>query len=956
METYQQHSIFNSLIVIVSENQTLAKILKEQCGLYGFNNVILQPDWPTMIASVEDILPDLIVSDHLPEINSAQSCQMLKIHTGGEALPAILYGMKYSEAIHYVPEGVEVVASLYGREEEQRLLELIHEELRKNTLEVEQFPGRMVQEHFNILVATAEQELGSLIQFALKQEGYFVSLVSEGHEAMRYVDGISPHLVLLEADLPGFSGASLLSWIKESLPDTHVVMMGADVGEQQINRFLAAGAARYLAKPFNIEHLLKLCHHILSQSDQVGVHERLLQRLEEKEQQIQELLLLKESEETLRTLVTASGDIIFRITPQGVINFATPAVEEQLGYTPEDIEQEHINVSKFVHSNDLIRVMAGIRQVIRGSSIQGLECRLMHQDRVRFRWYSINCYPMYNSQKAFVGVGGIARDIGSIKRYEEEIQQQNARLAALNAIAGIVSHSLNPDETLSGVIDKVLDIMRCEAGAIFLIDRETNEATLKSCRMIPEMRIGFESALQEACLACTDIKEQVLKTHEPVVIGNLAHHPHLSETGLVSFGWQGLISLPLISMDIVYGLLVLFVEGVRQFSHDDLQFLASIGQQVGISLENMTLYQKELKARERWEDLNRLKDDFVAIVSHDLRSPLTAILGATEILLNDDYIDVPLTPDQRELVENIQVMGEQQLHLVNDLLDLAKIESGKIELTPTVTDVEQVALQCLQTLQVLADNKNIRLEFLIEPELPKIRIDVPKVTQVINNLLSNAIKFTEPGGTVTLHIERDGELNVLKVAVSDTGEGIPPEELLLLFNKFQQIKSTGTRGERGTGLGLAICKNLIELHHGTIWVDSRLGAGTTFTFTLPITEHVILIIDDSIFVAKSLEAILMEHIEHITVKYAQDGDEGLQMVEEFAPVVIILDYMMPEEDGLQVFQKLRKRYGSKVPPTIFLTASQDLEIRRQIFELGAADYLQKPVDANDLLPRISRFL
>lgn len=954
METYQQRSIFNSLIAIISQNQTLAKILKEQCGLYGFHHVILLPDWTALVAQVAESLPELIVSDHLPDMADTRRYQPLKDRTDGERLPVILYGMKYSEAIHYVPEGVEIVASLYGREEEQRLLERIHDELKNTILEPEQFPARMVQEHFNILLATADHELGALLQLALKQDGYFVSLVAEGHEVMKRVEGIFPHLVLLETELPGFSGASLLSWLKESFPDTHVLMMGADVSEQQINRFLAAGAERYLPKPFSIDHLLKLCRHVLTKSSQLAVHERLLQRLEEKEQQLQELLLLKESEETLRTLVNASGDIIFRITPQGVINFATPAVEEQLGYTPEDIEQEHINVSKFVHAQDLIRVMAGIRQVIRGSSIQGLECRLMHQDRVRFRWYSINCYPMYNSQKTFVGVGGIARDISSIKHYEEEIQQQNARLAALNAIAGIVSHSLNPDDTLSGVIEKVLEIMRLQAGSIFLINRETNEAMLKSCRTLSEKRNGFETALQEACLACADVKEQVMKTREPLVIRDIARHPDLAATMLASFGFQGVICLPLVSMDIVYGIMLLFVEDSRQFSRDDLQFLASIGRQVGMSLENMELYQQELKARERWEDLSRLKDDFVAIVSHDLRSPLTAILGATEILLNDEYIDVPLTPDQRELVENIQVMGEQQLYLVNDLLDLAKIESGKIQLTPTVADIEHVAQQCLQTLHVLAENKNIRLEYQFEPGLPKIRVDVPKVTQVINNLLSNAIKFTEPGGMVTLHVEKDGDM--MKVAVTDTGEGIPPEELLLLFSKFQQFKSAGTRGERGTGLGLAICKNLIELHHGKIWVDSRVGAGSTFAFTLPVTEHVILIIDDSIFVAKSLEAILLEHIEHITVKYAQDGDEGLQMVEEFAPVVIILDYMMPDEDGIQVFQKLRKRYGSKVPPTIFLTASQDLEVRRQIFDLGAADYLQKPVDANDLLPRISRFL
>ncbi len=953
MET-NQHSIFNSLIAIVSQNQTLSKILKEQCSLYGFNNVILLPDWLALIARLTESLPDLIVSDHLPEASGIQLRKRLQETAFGEALPVILYGMKYSDTIHSVQEGVEIVASLYGREEQQRLMELIQDELEKNVVDIEQFSGAEVQEHLNILVATADREFGEWIQTVLQHEGYYVGLVSDGHETMTYVQGIFPHLVLLEAELPGFSGAGLLSWIKESFPDVHVLMMGAEVSEQQIKRFLASGAERYLAKPIDMNTLPNLCRNVIRQSNRLPVHEQLLKQLGEKELQLQELLLLKESEEMLRTLVNASGDIIFRITPQGVINFATPAVEEQLGYTPEDIEQEHINVSKFVHAQDLIRVMAGIRQVIRGSSIQGLECRLMHQDRLRFRWYSINCYPMYNGQKKFVGVGGIARDIGSIKRYEEEIQQQNERLAALNAIAVIVSHSLDPDETLSGVIDKMLEIMRLQAGSIFLIDRETHEVTLKSCRAVSDKWVGLESALQEACFACADVKVQVMEKQEPLVIKDIPRHPHLAATRLASLGFQSLISLPLISLDIVYGIMVLLSEDYRHFSRDDLQFFASIGHQVGMSLENMELYQQELKARERWEDLSRLKDDFVAIVSHDLRSPLNAILGSAEVLLNDDYMDVPLTSEQRDLVENIQVMGEQQLNLVNDLLDLAKIESGKIQLTPTVSDMERVAQQCIQTLHVLAENKNIRLESVVEPGLPKIRIDAPKVTQVINNLLSNAIKFTESGGAVTLSVSKEDDM--VKVAVSDTGEGIPPEELLLLFNKFQQIKSTGTRGERGTGLGLAICKNLIELHHGKIWVDSRFGQGSTFAFTLPVTEHVILIIDDSIFVARSLEVILTEHIEHITVKYAQDGDEGMQMVEEFAPVVIILDYMMPDEDGIQVFQRLRKRYGSKVPPTIFLTASQDLEIRRQIFDLGAADYLQKPVDVNDLLPRISRFL
>ncbi len=176
--------------------------------------------------------------------------------------------------------------------------------------------------------------------------------------------------------------------------------------------------------------------------------------------------------------------------------------------------------------------------------------------------------------------------------------------------------------------------------------------------------------------------------------------------------------------------------------------------------------------------------------------------------------------------------------------------------------------------------------------LPRLRIDVPKISQVINNLVGNAIKFTNPGGKVTIRLEK-AEEHTLKISVEDTGEGIQPEHLSLLFNKYQQIKTQGTRGERGSGLGLAICKNLVELHNGAIWAESRVGIGSTFTFTLPVTEAVIVIIDDSLFVVKSLESILTKHVPHVKVRYALNGDDGMNLIEEANPVVVILDYMMP---------------------------------------------------------------
>ena len=599
-------------------------------------------------------------------------------------------------------------------------------------------------------------------------------------------------------------------------------------------------------------------------------------------------------------------------------------------------------------------MMVGIRQVIRGHSIQGLECRLMHEDKSHFRWYSINCYPMYNSQKQFVGVGGIARDIGSIKTFEQQIRKQNERLSALNEIARIVSQSLDLDEILQNVTGNVLEMMRLQAGGIFLLDPETTQLVLRSCRIHPHAT-SDNNDLLEKCHLHDVFPKKVFDIGTPIIIENIAQHPHLAKTFLADLGFYTAINIPLKSKEVLQGIMLLLTREQRTIQDDDLQLLLSIGNQIGMTIDNIKLYQQEMQAKQRLEELNKLKDDFVAIVSHDLRSPLTAILGASEILLNDEFMDRPLSEEQKELVSNIHFMGNQQLQLVSDLLDLAKIESGKLEIQPSVVDIRTIAQQCYNTLGVLADNKNITLNFVTEPDLPKIPIDVPKIHQVINNLIGNAIKFTEPGGMVTLRIGTENH-TAIKVSITDTGKGIEPEHLRLLFNKFQQVRSQGTGGERGTGLGLSICKNLVELHQGEIWAESRIGVGSTFIFTLPVPERIILIIDDSLTVIKAIKDMILKHLKYVEVKYALNGYDGLRVIEKTSPAVLILDYVMPEMDGLATFRELKKRYGSRIPSTIFLTASQDLEVKREIFELGANDYLQKPIDETDLLPRLSRFL
>ena len=948
-----QHDIFESLIAIVAENQTMASILRDQCLLYGFKNTLTFTGWNALLATLAEQLPDLIVADQAPVLQPEQAAGGPAALLFAEMIPVVLYAPDAASSAEpeAVPKGLTIVASLRGRNEQQRLLEVIHAELDKRVSDVGEFVLRPQPKHLNIVVSTADRELGDAIRQVLEAEGYYVRVAANGMETLEYIEGVLPHIVLLDYQLPQVNSLPVLEWLKTASPETAVLLMGDDDSPQFVAELLKAGVHSYLKKPFELKALPLLCKGLAHILPETKAHTL---EAEQQAQLVEELAALKKSEENLKTLINASGDIIFRISPQGFLNFATPAVKEQLGYTWDNLEVERINIAKFVHPLDFMRVMTGIRQVIRGSAMQGLECRLMHEDRVNFRWYSINCYPMYTGQKQFVGVGGIAREIGSIKKFEQEIRTQNERLSALNEIAGILSQSLKLDEILQNVLAKVLEILRFHAGAVFLPEPETRRLLLQNymtnAAAVPEKQVLLQECAQHQALL-----QAVFEPGRLLIVEDIAQHPQISQTSLAARGFRTLAAVPLRSKDVSQGLLLLLAREQRSVAENDRQLLTSIGHQVGLSIENINLYQQEIKAKERLEQLNKLKDDFVAIVSHDLRSPLTAILAAAEILLADELMDRPLTAEQKELVHDIQVMGNQQLQMVNDLLDLAKIESGKQELNPTMVDLRTVVGQSCHILRVLAENKNIALHFLAAANLPRVRIDVPKIQQVVNNLIGNAIKFTQPGGAVTIRIDVENH-QFLRVSVSDTGEGMEPENLLRLFNKFQQVKSSGTRGERGTGLGLAICKNLVELHQGEIWAESRVGVGSNFVFTLPLPECVVLIIDDSLTVITSIKMMLAEHLSYVHVNYALNGPEGLRLAEETAPMVVILDYLMPDMDGLTIFRKLKERYGSRTPPTIFLTASQDLEVRRQIFELGAADYLQKPIDVSDLLPRISRFL
>ncbi len=276
------------------------------------------------------------------------------------------------------------------------------------------------------------------------------------------------------------------------------------------------------------------------------------------------------------------------------------------------------------------------------------------------------------------------------------------------------------------------------------------------------------------------------------------------------------------------------------FSKRDEELLRAFATQAVIALENVRLF-KEI--REKSADLETAngqlaqashnKSEFLANMSHELRTPLNAVIGFSDVLLGGMFGEV--NARQREYLEDILTSGRHLLSLVNDILDLSKVEAGKMELQPSVFSLREVVEGSAMMLRERAIKQRIALSVEIEPDLPPIEADERKVKQVLFNLLSNAVKFTSTGGRIDVRARRmDDEI---RVSVRDTGLGIAPEDQARIFEEFQQTR-TGARTEESTGLGLTLAKRFMELHGGRLWVDSELGKGSTFTFALPLRPTV----------------------------------------------------------------------------------------------------------------------
>ncbi len=563
--------------------------------------------------------------------------------------------------------------------------------------------------------------------------------------------------------------------------------------------------------------------------------------------------------------------------------------------------------------------------------------------------------------------------------------------ARMKAYSDLVS-TLNTLANLNNVEGKSLELLcrhtGASVGAIYILNKETN---------VLELAAGYAlkgKGDQIKTFAIGDgIPGQCAAELRTLEINNLpAASKFALETGLVEITPRYVIALPLLFQDKLLGVLVLgamhaFDELKKEIIHDSVP-------QIGVAITNamndeasqtlsieIAKRNEELRSKnEELERAYRVKSDFLAGMSHELRTPLNSVIGFSSVLLSSK--SDPMTAEQRMALEKILRNGKHLLELINDILDLSKIQAGRMTITIETDDVSSILSTTLLTVEPLARAKNLEITSNVTADVTKLTTDIVKLRQILVNLVSNAVKFTEEGEISVKVFSQNG---LIAFAVKDSGIGIEKNNFEMIFEEFRQVEGRSAPKNRGTGLGLAISRRLARLLGGDLTVESDLGKGSTFTLAIPpvIPRHLaageppqrvapkpaptqpmgtpipvpmasgqtkILCIDDDPEVLEILRSYLIP--EGYFVTGALSGDEGIRLAAELKPSLITLDIMMPHMDGWQVLRELKQNPSTKEIPVIMHSI---IENRPLALSLGAVEVTTKPVDQQHLLALVRTY-
>jgi PAS domain S-box-containing protein len=701
-------------------------------------------------------------------------------------------------------------------------------------------------------------------------------------------------------------------------------------------------------------------------------------------------------------------------------------IAEMLGYSNEQISNLGNNVlTSLIHPDDLAKIpehFQNLSQAQEGDIFE-LEYRMRN---IQGEWRTVLARETIFARTEDGTVKqllGTATDITKIKKSEAALRESAEREKAVAAAVQRIRQSLDLGTIFAATTEELQECLTCDIVAIYRFNPDYSgefvseavtsqrvsvlqknrqslhlsappapgqtcqmQALINSCLEWQDTHLiqttGGAFNRDESCLVVEDIYQ---RNFSPCYLARLEE-----------FQVRAYMIVPIFCGSKLWGLLAAYEsDRPRQWQPSDRQIVIQIGNQLGVALQQAQLLEQTQKQSEALQKAaiaadaaNQAKSEFLANMSHELRTPLNAILGFTQLMNRHSS----LSPQHQEYLKIINQAGEHLLSLINDILEMSKIEAGRTVFNPTSFHLISLLRNLEAMLKVQAETKGLYLSFDLDSNLPQLIIsDESKLRQILINMLGNAIKFTNSGG-ITLraklkpdfnHNSLNNDLNssetpsTLCVEIADTGSGIAPEEMNQLFEPFSQTE-TGRKSQEGTGLGLPISRKFVQLMGGDIHVSSTVGVGTVFSFEIQILKinatpespvqtprqvigldwdqerYRILVVDDAVNNRRFLVTLLSEI--GFEVREAENGQEAIALWSSWDPNLICMDMRMPVLDGYQATQQIKATLKGQETVIIALTASAFEEERQEILACGCDDFLHKPFREEVLLEKISTHL
>ena len=636
-----------------------------------------------------------------------------------------------------------------------------------------------------------------------------------------------------------------------------------------------------------------------------------------------------------------------------------------------------------LHEEDGERARLAVEESLAARGDYDIEYRVANPDG-SYRWVLARGRGIYGEDGRVLGMLGVVQDMTERKQTEEALREQTEALAIINELGRTISAELDLHRMVQAVTDAATELTGARFGSFFynVLNEEGASYMLYTLSGVPR-----EAFAHFPMPRATDLFGPTFRGEGTVLIDDVKQDPRYGKNSPYYGMPEG--HLPVVSYlavpvalrsGEVLGGLFFGAPEVGVFNERHARIVEGLAAQSAIAMDNARLYESAQRARVEAERLyreaqesSRLKDEFLATVSHELRTPLTAILGWAHMLRTGQFD----TAAAQRAFETVERNARAQAQLIDDLLDVSRIVTGKLRIDVRPVDPNNFIEAAIEAVRPAAEAKGVRLQKVLDTGAVSVSGDPVRLQQVIWNLLSNAIKFTPRGGRVQVRLERVN--SHVEVAVSDTGAGISADFLPHVFDRFRQADQKTTRQHGGMGLGLAIVRHLVELHGGTVRAESPgEGHGSTFTVLLPVAAvyHVeeegervhpaarntlpafelfdrldgmkILVVDDEPDTREMLKAGLGQCGAEVTA--VGSAAEALESIEKSAPDLLISDIGMPDEDGYELMRRIRQlpaETGGRVP-AIALTAYARVEDRMHALRAGYQMHVPKPVELAEL--------